>query len=460
MQIRIAPAAHAAALVLLASITVAQGRQYTLTNLGTTFPGTHIAGAGLSDTGHVAVWQFPDQGALGSIGYRWSHDGLVRPEVPAGVSSWAMVTAVDADDEGSFVGSFGTLPGTWTRGYRCKDGTTEELLTPLGFRAYPTAMNGAGWIVGYAGAQSAGTPGAVLWSPDLTPSWVADLSRATDVNDLGHVVGTRSELTGTPGAFLWDGTSLIPLGTIPPADPGEVFPMAVNDAGVVVGRYLVNGDERAFAWTQADGMRGLPDLGISSFPFDVGARDVNAAGWIVGYAPNRNGQTEVLWTPAHEPIELETLVPDIGPGRRWVKFGVVAAINDAGQISGTAASAANFETRTVLLTPADLDAFEPSPGVAGVTNTIALEGCAPGRIAFLAADLDDPLDRGYTELEGCAPLGIALHAPRIVATAQPDGAGRASFSWNVPSALAGRTVRLQAWQPDTCELSQVVRFTF
>lgn len=450
----------ASALVLLsflAPLAGAQGKRYTITNVGTGRPGVHLAGAGLSDTGYVAVWQLPSQGPLGSIGYRWSPFGLVRPHPPVGAATLRTVTADAVNDAGTFVGAFGTTPDVWTRGFRWKDGVTEELFTPLGFRAYPLAINSAGTIVGYAGALPGGTPGAVMWNAQLTPSFVADLSLPTDVNDAGQICAYRTVTTGTPAAYLWDAGNLIPIDPLPPAGPGDVFPRALNEHAVVVGHVEIGGFEHAFRWTRSGGTQELPNLGISHFPFNTAARDVNDAGWAIGYAPDELGQTEVLWTPAGTAIELDTLVPDVGPGRRWRSLSVAAAINEAGQISGTAVLDANLQTITVLLTPADLDASALVPGRAGVTNTLEIDAATPGTTVFLAADLDDATDHGYSPISGCEPIGLAMRVPRVVAVSVADAAGHAGFTWNVPAHLAGSTLRLQAWQPGVCELSPIVR---
>ncbi|MBI5433194.1 MAG: hypothetical protein HZA52_10225 [Planctomycetes bacterium] len=437
----------------------AQFTQYTITNVGDAVPGSAVGVAGLSDTGFVTGWVFTSGPLFDSMGFRWSPRRTVVPAPPAGIV-WQGFEVVDVNDAGTFVGSFGELSGFLARGFRWRAGVSEEFLTPLGFRAFPTAINDAGWIVGYAGAQPAGTPGAVVWDPMLTPSFVADLGRATDINDHEQIVGYRVDAAGVPRGFLYDHGALIPLGSLDPTGQGAVFPRALDNHGRVVGTSSIGGHEHAFLWTAANGMTELPDLGIQHFPFNVAALDINDAGWIVGYAPNSNGQADVLWNPGGAVVDLEPLIPDIGPSGNWQNLLSALRVNAAGQIAGFASHVpSSFQGRTVLLTPAALQASALVPGVAGELNTLDVGGAEPGQIVYLAADHDDPLDRGYFTLATCEPLGLAMDAPRVFATATADGAGHASFQWVAPAGLAGADLRFQAFQRGACRVSNVVRAT-
>jgi hypothetical protein len=139
----------------------------------------------------------------------------------------------------------------------------------------------------------------------------------------------------------------------------------------------------------------------------------------------------------------------------------VLRINAAGQIAAIAANALlGLDWRTVVLTPANLRASALVPNAAGVTNTLHVSGATPGKLAVLAEDREDPLDRGYTPIPGCEPLGLAMAAPRVVAVAIADASGVATFEWSVPSSLAGARVRLQAFQRAACALSNVVHVAF
>lgn len=436
----------------------AQHPHYTITNVSEAVDGGAIGLAGISDTGYVTGWISLAGPGNGDSGFRWSARGTSIPQAPLG-TPWLTFNTVDVNDFGATIGWFGTGSSSWmSRGFRWQSGAAVELVSPLGWNAFPTAINAAGWVVGYSGFQIGVSPGAVMWDPQGTASFVADLRQAFDINASGQIVGFRPDASGVARAFLYDQGVLTPLGTLDPQDKGDVYPRAINDHGVVVGTSRFGGREHAFRWTAATGMVELPDLGVSAFPFNVAALDVNDSGWIVGYAPNGTSQATVVWAPDGTIAELEPLVPDAGPGTNWSGFVDASRINAAGQLVGFSPNApANQETRTILLTPTTLTAAPVTPGVAGLVNTLGVDGATPGKVAFLAAAVDDPLDRGYTTLTSCEPLGLAMEEPRIVATAVADAAGHATFEWTVPAALAGSTLRFQAFQRGTCALSNVVR---
>src|SRR5262245_16397554 len=147
MSVRIALAALAIAVPTSSVRSPSESRQYALTDAGTNEPGSAIGFAGLSETGFV-TGSLSARGRHAPLGYRWSPAG----SEPAFVlvpdrDSWAGSSAVDVNASGTFVGCFGEGEGSTflSRGYRWKDGVTEELFTPLGQRAFPSAINDAGW---------------------------------------------------------------------------------------------------------------------------------------------------------------------------------------------------------------------------------------------------------------------------------------------------------------------------
>jgi probable HAF family extracellular repeat protein len=455
----LALARAASALGLGALAAHAQGIQYTITDVSGPQSISAIGSAGLSDSGNVVGWCHANGGPFPEIGFLSSPRGFLLPSAPTGVA-WVSFTADDVNDAGTFIGSFGTSGTSLTRGYRCKEGVSAELLTPLGNRAYPHAINTAGWIVGMAGAWPGGTHAAVIWDPDLNASWLPGFDDPAAINDRGQVVGGRIEANGNETGFLFDNGNLIPLGSLDPTHTGSVTARAIDGFGNVVGVSVVATHDHAFFWNASTGMTELPGLGIDAFPHNVGALDMNDSGWIVGYAPNSQGQTDVLWAPDHTVRELRPLIPDFGPNKNWVNMSVLR-INAAGQIAAIAANALlGLDWRTVVLTPANLRASALVPNAAGVTNTLHVSGATPGKLAVLAEDREDPLDRGYTPIPGCEPLGLAMAAPRVVAVAIADASGVATFEWSVPSSLAGARVRLQAFQRAACALSNVVHVAF
>ncbi len=334
-------------------------RQYTLRDVGLNGTGASLGAVGLSDSGFLVA----SEGARGRhtaprgyrlvLGGRADAGSMLLP----GSSSWVGCSAVDVNDAGTFVGSFGEEPGAafLTRGYRWKDGVIEELFTPLGQRAFPSALNEAGWIVGTAGIQPAGTPGAVLWDPELGARFVADLTRAVDINDRLQVVGYRNDAAGTPRAFLWEEGELVALGSLDPRGLGAVYPRALDEQGRVVGVSLVRGREHAFLWTRAGGMRELLGPTAGRALGGACALDLNEHGWVIGYAATARGSAAVRWAPDGSVSELAALVPALGAGSLRA-----LRIDAAGRIAGTLTGEAG--ARTVLLTPLQPSA-PPAPAM-------------------------------------------------------------------------------------------------
>jgi len=351
MFVRIVLAASSLAVPLLAARSSEEVRKYSVTDVGVESAGTATGPAGLSDTGFLAGSQAARGDRLAPVGFRRSPGATsgVGAIVVPDRSTWVGSTAVDVNDSGTFVGSFAEEPGATflSRGYRWKDGVIEELLTPLGQRAFPTAINDAGWIVGYAGIQPPGTPGAVLWDPELRASFVGDLTRAVDVNSRNQVVGYKNDASGAARAFVWDAGELVPLGSLDPRGLGAVYPKAIDAHGRVVGVSLVRGREHAFVWTKKGGMSELLGARSGQLSLDAAALDINDDGWVVGYAPTAHGRSAVLWGPDGAVNELAGLVPALAtPGSGTFR---ALRINSAGQIAGTLENADG--SRTVLLTP-------------------------------------------------------------------------------------------------------------
>jgi len=440
------------ALPVLALAPAAQTTRYTITDVSGALDGDAIGEAGLSDTGFVCGWL----SATGNSGFRWSPDGGRAELLASGDLAWADSNSVGVNDAGAVVGLFGTTTGglSLTRGYRWSNGVPKELLTPLGFRGMPEAINDAGWIVGHAGVRPLGTPGAVVWSPDLTPMFVADLDSALDINARGEIAGYRKVGSVFQG-FVYSAGSLTPLGTLDPRRLGDVFPRAIDGLGNVVGTSDIQGVDHAFRWTPSTGMSELASLPGHSPQVDAAPLDSNDAGWIVGYTPDAQGLTNVIWAPDGSVHELEPFVPDIGPGQRWQQLFLALRINASGEIAASALRGGRLHF--VLLTPATLQASALAPGVAGVPNTLALSGATPGLKTFLVGDFDDPLDRGYRRLPRARGLGLAMGKPNFVALALADAAGQATFRWTPPQTLAGVAIRLQAFQVGVPAVSNVVR---
>jgi probable HAF family extracellular repeat protein len=145
-------------------------------------------------------------------------------------------------------------------------------------------------------------------------------AEASDVNDLGHVVGTAEREDLSSHAFLWTPASgMRDLGDL---GGGRSNAFAVNNHDDVVGwSWTSSGDRHPFLWTQAGGMR---DLGTFPGTSVCSAKDINDAGEVVGEC----GFLAFRWTAATGMVPLGELAP--GFGSRAV------AINNRGDVIGVA----------------------------------------------------------------------------------------------------------------------------
>ena len=132
-------------------------------------------------------------------------------------------------------------------------------------------------------------------------------SAAFGLNDHGHVVGWADNGLGQYTAFKWDGTTMLPLGTL----PGTLHSTAeaINNDGVIVGLCVTpqKVGELLNAFRYADGsMSAFEELS----EFGSVAHDVNQVGEAVGYALNEFGQeTACRWRTGGEIVDESALSP-------------------------------------------------------------------------------------------------------------------------------------------------------
>ncbi|NOG52887.1 MAG: M28 family peptidase [Planctomycetes bacterium] len=99
---------------------------------------------------------------------------------------------------------------------------------------------------------------------------------------------------------------------------------------------------------------------------------------------------------------------------------------------------------------------DPSPGNAGEINSfITTDGTAALRSYFVYG-----LSAGQTEVPMCPGMYVDISGVKIGGYAWADGTGRAELQAMVPGAASGLTVLLQAVEPESCSVSNLVQFTF
>ncbi|TMA25576.1 MAG: HYR domain-containing protein [Deltaproteobacteria bacterium] len=149
----------------------------------------------------------------------------------------------------------------------------------------------------------------------------ADYSTALGINNNGQIVGLSRDAAFVQTAFVWDNGTVTFLQNPQTGAPLRIIPIAINDAGQVLGRTGSVRNGHAVLWTAA---AGLVDLPLHR------ASDINNLGQVVGSTQENvvcNGVTvgpvdrAALWNAG-------TVVPIGPPGS------VALGINDSGVVVG------------------------------------------------------------------------------------------------------------------------------
>lgn len=230
-------------------------------------------------------------------------------------------------------------------------------------------INAAGQVVGYGTFGGTGDGHAFLYSDGVMRDLgtLGSFSRAYAINNRGQVVGW-SRVSYQPQvehAFLYNNGVMRDLGALSTGTMS--WASDINDLGQVVGNSTTdrNWGQNAFLYDAA-GMRALGGLrpGEASVAYSI-----NNHGQIVGYAATGTdlGDAAVLWENG-EIKDLNRLIP---PGSGWVLMRA-NAINDAGQIigigrTGPAGRDGSFPERAFLLNPTSLVPQTPPRAPSGLT---------------------------------------------------------------------------------------------
>ena len=161
-------------------------------------------------------------------------------------------------------------------------------------------------------------------------------SAATDISNVGQIVGYASTYNNETHAFLYHQGKMTDLGTLGGTDSRA---NSINSRGYVVGSANVAGSNKSHAFLYAEGK--MTDLGTLEGQEST-ALAINEAGQIVGTSGSRG----FLYSQG-KMIDLTTLLPQ---GSGW-KALTPRCINDHGQIAGTGI-ATDGKPHIFLMTPA------------------------------------------------------------------------------------------------------------
>ncbi|HET8539319.1 MAG TPA: hypothetical protein VFL83_05560 [Anaeromyxobacter sp.] len=213
----------------------------------------------------------------------------------AASGSYSILTPLPEDDaEAISAASDGTILvrdlNFWRRSYRWKDGVLESIGSLGGQRTYATAMNAAGWVVGWADLASGnGTPHAFLHDGTT----MKDLGEgfANAVSGAGEIVGIK----GQEAAVFESPTILLPI-------PSRAVAYDVSDTGVVVGSAGQGLDQKWPPLAFVYDLRTGSVTEVAPLPGDVTVTlvDVNRSGTLaVGGSGNREQARSVVWADGH-----------------------------------------------------------------------------------------------------------------------------------------------------------------
>ena len=294
------------------SISVAQGinDQNQIVGYSTTAAGAQ----------HAFVWQnniFTDLGVLagasGSVAYDINESGVVVGQsglhpvrwVPNASGGYAGAEdlgsfggccgdAQAVNDGGQITGSSQTSAGPWHAFLWENSGMSDIHSLDASEQTFAWGINNDGTVVGQT-QTSRGFFRPLGGSMQLLQGIGGPGSVPIDINTAGTIVGwSQVSANFQPWhATLWSSNE-------PPRDLGTLggtssVAIAISDdlAPRVVGRADSRRGQRAFVWTQGEGMK---DLGLPKGRSFGQAWDINSNGWIVGETSSPSGRTRAtLW---------------------------------------------------------------------------------------------------------------------------------------------------------------------
>jgi probable HAF family extracellular repeat protein len=219
-------------------------------------------------------------------------------------------------------------------------------------------INDAGDIVGDSMVKGTANELAVLWPAGGDIVSLGSLggteSSARDINNHGQVVGYAKNASGEYRAFLWEGSEMVDLNTLLPAESGWVLlsANAINDAGQIAGEGIYQNERRAFLLTPLDTQ-------------DTTAPVISA----VNTTPN------AIWPPKHQMVDVSVTVwatDDSGETPTCRVTGVTSSEGDNGAGDGNTSDDVELVSETAVRVRAERS------GPAGSRVYTVAVACADG----------------------------------------------------------------------------------
>ncbi|NOG54835.1 MAG: hypothetical protein HND57_11000 [Planctomycetes bacterium] len=251
---------------------------------------------------------------------------------------------------------------------------------------------------------------------------------------------------------MWRGNGAEWLGSF--GRDGKAY--AVSDSGQIAGYSRAPLDEHAFLWQDGEMFDIHDHPWLASY-----ANGISNNGEVVGVLIESDYDPDVtafLWRDGDGMLELRNMLP---PKSAWTNLRQALDINDFGQIVGYGyRSDRNSYNHGFLMTPVyptfTLD--QPTPGTAGVVNTITARNLTPGsRVYFIYGMVG-----GGSIIPRCEIVEAALQIddPVIAGTAIANANGVATLVGKVPSKWAGQDVLIQGLVSSECDISNLVVVKF
>lgn len=323
--------------------------------------------------------------------------------------------------------------------------------------AYPTDINNAGVVVGYARNLSGSTV-AVFWSDDQIRALPLNAdsvsAQALGVSGGGTACGFVERIDGEY-PVVWEGSQPRFLQVPPDYVGGRA--RDVDDQGRCVGyvyRKLFDGSLASdpVRWDRHGRATLLNGTGGAS----THALAFNALGQIVGGQVDTHEDTSgyragILWDASGMHFLWQLIPPGTG-----LSLTTAWDINDAGQIVGEANEDRYTRFRAVLLSPINpsFELDQAIPGFAGQSNSVSAHGLSPGvQVRFVAS-----LHGGGAQIAGCdlQSGALAVQQPYLIGTAVADANGDASIDVFVQDRVRDLgDVFIQAFVPSQCIVSDL-----